>query len=92
MPVSGPLDHAGMLVLDAMQIAYLHSDPWQGERLRVLAQTIEHEAEYAANRDRGLSIVRPRTGPPGRTVGWYWRHCPHVRALRRARGLWVPEA
>jgi hypothetical protein len=85
------LDQAAALVTEAMQAAYSRGDPWQAERLLVVVHAIENEAAYADNLDRGLAVVRPRNYPPGAMLGWFFRNDAHVCALRRARGLWMPE-
>jgi hypothetical protein len=87
----GPLADAAALVTTAMQAAYLRGDPDQAERLGALVHTIEWEAEVAGNIERGYAPVRPRRGPPGAVLGWYLHNDAHTRALRRARGLSVPE-
>jgi hypothetical protein len=75
-----------------MVTASLHGDEWQARRLNWLGHSLEHEAAYARNRDRhGLAVVRARRGPAGCTIGWYFRNDPHVRAVRRARGLALHE-
>jgi hypothetical protein len=84
---------ASELVQRAEVRAHLVADARQAERLHATVTVLDHDAAYARGRDLlGLARVARRRGPPGRTVGWYFAHDAHVRALRQARGLFIPEA
>jgi hypothetical protein len=61
----------------------------QARRLEVLARRAGEERELVAAFTPDLP-ARPDV-PDDATIGWFVRHDPHVRALRRARGLSVPE-
>jgi hypothetical protein len=74
------------------QRAHIAGDHDAADRLNHLATAIEHEADYAANVDRGFPVVRRRTDvPKDATVGWWLRYDPVVRAERRRMGVWLPD-
>jgi hypothetical protein len=83
------LNQAAELVWDAVAMAHVVGDHEQADRLEALARLLEHEAEYARGVDGGGPRVRRRRS--GRSLGWLLRHDAAVRALRRARGLSVPD-
>jgi hypothetical protein len=60
----------------------------QARRLELLARRAGEERELVAAFTPDLP-ARPDV-PEDATIGWYLRNDPHVRAVRRARGLSVP--
>jgi hypothetical protein len=77
---------------DLVALAELHGDASAAARLRRLRHALDAEASYLAGLARGAVAVVARPGPPGATVGWWWRHDPVTRAARACAGLPVPEA
>jgi hypothetical protein len=61
-------------------------------RLAELIRLLDDEREYVEGIEKHDLSMTNRDYPPGVCVGWFWRHDPHVRQLRRLRGLHVPEA
>ena len=89
--MSRPLAQAAALVEEAFEAAEGRGDTRRAQRLRELLDLVSAEAQVEELVGDGPE-PEPLSIPPGASVGWLMRHEPHVRQLRRIRGLEVPDA
>lgn len=82
---------AAALVADVRAERLLAGDTDTAARLAELHRHLADEHEYLIGIEQFDLPTTDRTYPPGACIGFLLRHDPHVRALRRLRGLPVPE-
>lgn len=85
---SADLDLAAELLDAAGMKVQSHGHDDQARRLHALADLVRDEQELGMVRQLWFSPVRKRSV---RTLSTILRHDDRVRALRRERGLWVPD-
>lgn len=82
--------HAALYHLDQARLqAMLRPDAHQADRLQAIHDRTTEELQLLPD----FTLRLYPTTEPGRrlTLGWILRHDPHVRGLRRTRGLPLPE-